>query len=328
MKALVVGYGSIGKRHVKNLLKNFEIKVIVVTKDNSIKKNQNNRLKFYKSLDECISEKPDFAIISNSTNEHVKIALILAKAGINIFLEKPLSNSMHGIKQLSKITKKNKLITLMGCNLRFNPCIKKIKELIVKKSIGKILSVQVENGSFLPDWHPNEDYSKSYVAKQELGGGVILTCIHELDYLYWFFGNIKEVFSVAGKYSNLKIETEDLASMIIKFKNNIIAEVHLDFLQPPHFRSCKIKGEKGTIEWNSDSNAVRIFDIKKKKWNTILKMKNYNKNIEYNEEIIHFVKSVNDRKITINDLQQGIDVLKIALAAIRSSKTKKITRVR
>lgn len=92
----------------------------------------------------------------------------------------------------------------MGCNLRFHDCIKKMKSLLEKETIGKIISVKVECGAYLPDWHPYEDYSKGYAARDDLGGGVVLTCIHELDYLYWFFGEIKEVFSITGKFSNLK----------------------------------------------------------------------------------------------------------------------------
>ena len=87
----------------------------------------------------------------------------------------------------------------MGNQFRFHPCIKKIHQLVKQKKIGKIISVQVENGSYLPDWHPYEDHAISYASKKKLGGGVVLTQIHDIDYLYWIFGNPKSVFSVTGK---------------------------------------------------------------------------------------------------------------------------------
>ena len=125
----------------------------------------------------------------------------------------------------------------MGCNLRFYPPFKKIKQLIDKKIVGKPISIQVETGSYLPDWHPYENYRKSYAAKKELGGGILLTAIHEIDYLYWIFGEIKEVSSITGKFSNLKINSDDLSVSLIKFKNNLIGEMHLVFLKSQFFRS-------------------------------------------------------------------------------------------
>ena len=141
---------------------------------------------------------------------------------MDLFIEKPLSNSKSGIKTLDKIVKQKKLITLMGNQFRFHPCIKKIHQLVKQKKIGKIISVQVENGSYLPDWHPYEDHAISYASQKKLGGGVVLTQIHDIDYLYWIFGNPKSVFSVTGKFSKLDISVEDYSSSLIQFRNNII----------------------------------------------------------------------------------------------------------
>ncbi len=90
-----------------------------------------------------------------------------------------------------------------------------MKEIISSRKLGRIISVRVENGSFLPDWHPSENYKKSYAARDDLGGGVVLTCIHEIDYLYWFFGNVHEVYSITGKFSNLNIQAEDLSAILL-----------------------------------------------------------------------------------------------------------------
>ena len=323
MKILIVGLGSIGKRHLTNILSTTNAEIIVYTKrpdlHSSIKKN----VKIFNNLESCISENPEVAFITNETAYHIPIAKKLAKLGLDLFIEKPLSNTMKDVKELLQITKRKKLVTLMGCNLRFNRSIEKIKSLIEDRKIGKILSVKAECGTYLPDWHPNENYTKGYAARDDLGGGVVLTCMHELDYLYWFFGEIKEVFSLTGKFSNLKISTSDLSAIIMKFKNNIIAEVHLDYFQKPEVRSCKIIGTKGTIYWDSIDNEVKIYDFKKSKWVSELKIKKYNKNETYVKELKHFIQCINKNEKSINDVSQGEYVLRLALGITKSSKLKK-----
>ena len=323
IKTLVIGYGSIGKRHVKNLLTLSNIQVIVYTKRKDLEK-ENKKIIFYNNLQKCLKEKPTIGIVANETSDHIKIATILAQNGIDIFLEKPLSDSIKGVNNLLKIVEKKNLITQMGCNFRFYPPIMKIKKYIEENRIGRIISVQVENGSYLPDWHPNEDYSKGYAAKQKLGGGVVLSQIHEIDYLYWFFGKIDHVSSISGKYSDLKLDVEDISVSILKFKNKIIGELHIDFLQRPQFKRCKIRGTKGSIEWNSDENNVKKFNIKNQQWEIIPIKNNYKLsskekiNSMYVEEIKHFIKCVKSRTETINPLIQGIETLKIALRIKKS----------
>ena len=327
MKILIVGLGSIGMRHLKNILSTTKNEIIVYTKrtklDAEIKKN----VKIFNNLESCISEKPDIAFITNETAYHLPITKKLAELGLNLFIEKPLSNTLKDVKKLVEISKRKKLVTFMGCNLRFNRSIQKIKSLIEEEKVGKIISVKVECGTYLPDWHPNEDYRKGYAARDELGGGVVLTCIHEIDYLYWFFGEIKEVFSVTGNFSNLKINASDLSAIIMKFKNNIIAEVHLDYFQKPDIRTCKIIGTEGSIEWNSISNEVKIYDINKSKWIKQLKIKKYDKNEAYLKEIKYFFKCIRSNRKTMNDISNGEYVLKVALGIIKSSKLKKMIKI-
>ena len=182
------------------------------------------------------------------------------------------------------------------------------------------------NGSYLPDWHPNEDYEKGYASRKELGGGVILTCIHEIDYLYWLFGDVKEVYSMSGKFSDLKINSEDLSAIILKFKNNIIAEIHLDYFQRPSSRTCKIIGTKGTIFCDFSSNSVKYYDIKKKKWFNMIRLAKYDFNSMYVEQTKHFLDCIKNRKKTINDVHQGLKILKIAMAILKSSEKGKPVR--
>lgn len=324
MKILVIGYGSIGKRHVDNLLKMNNTEILVVTNQNY---KSTKFCKFFKNIHDALNEKPHAAIIANNTNEHMKTAVKLAKEKIDIFIEKPLSHSIIGMNELLTHTRKHNLVTMIGCNLRFHENIICIKNLIEKKSIGRIISVQAESGSYLPNWHPYENYRKSYASNSKLGGGVILTCIHEIDYLYWFFGSVKNIIARSGQFGNLKISAEDLSTSIIEFKNGVIGEIHLDYLQQSDIRRCKIIGTDGIIQWDSTSNSVQLFSARTKKWKQIYKIQNYDRNLMYEKEISHFIKCVNNRKQTINPLKEGFETLKIALAIKKSSKLRRLVKI-
>ena len=252
----------------------FNSEIIICSKRNDLNLSRKKNVKIFKSLDKCLSEKPDIGFITNETVYHIPTSIKLAKVGLDLFIEKPLSDSMKNIPTLNKIVKQKKLVIQMGYNLRFHKCINKICQLVKEKKIGRIISVQAENGSYLPDWHPYEDYRKGYAGKKKLGGGIILTQIHDVDYLYWIFGNPKSVFSITGKFSNLDISVEDYSASIIQFKNKITAELHLDFFQGPEYRRCKIKGTNGIIFWNSVNNEVKLYNNRKKRWETNLKLKN------------------------------------------------------
>ena len=148
-KVLVAGYGSVGRRHVDNFLELKDIQLIVYTKRNDLQLLKKKGVKVSNSLAECLKENPDIGVITNETSLHIPIAIKLAKEGLDLFLEKPLSNSLKDVEKLHAIVKKKKLITQMGCNLRFHSCIKKIKSLIEQQKIGKIISVQVQGSSYL-----------------------------------------------------------------------------------------------------------------------------------------------------------------------------------
>ena len=338
---LVIGYGSIGRRHVFNILKNTNFKIIVISKRNKIIKNDfkqipqnilDNRLEISDSLEKSFLQNPKIAFISNETSKHISVGIKLAKKGIDIFIEKPLSNSLNDIKEFEKIIINKKLISMVGCNFRFFPPFKEIKKLVDKKIMGQIYSIQLENNSYLPDWHPYENYEKGYAANKNLGGGVTLTQIHELDYLCWIFGLPIEVTTIMDKISTLKIDVDDISESIIKFANSSIAKIHLDFIQRPFYKSCKIIGSKGIISWNSDENKIKLFDSKKQKWNEHKILNNYklsSKKINqmYVDELLYFLNCVKKRNQPMNNLSEARTILNVALSMKKSSNLKKTIQI-
>ena len=338
---LVIGYGSIGKRHVSNLLHFTNSKIIILSKRKIILNNDfpsisknilSSRLEILNSLENCLLKNPQIAFITNETSNHISTAIKLAKHGLDLFIEKPLSDSQIGLNTLSKIIQDKKLISMIGCNFRFYPPFKKIKHLLNAKKIGKIYSIQLENGSYLPDWHPYEDYKQSYAAKKNLGGGVTLTQIHELDYLCWFFGLPNEITTIMNHVSNLKLDVDDISESILKFPDSSIAQIHLDFIQRPFFKSCKIKGSKGIISWNSDENKIKLYNSTKNKWNIIDVSNNYkisskNVNQMYVDEILYFIKCVKKRNSPMNNIFEAKKILNVALSMHKSSKTGKTIKI-
>jgi predicted dehydrogenase len=338
---LVIGYGSIGRRHVFNILKNTNFKIIIISKRNKIIKNDfkqisqnilDNRLEISNSLEKSFLQNPKIAFISNETSKHISVGIKLAKKGIDIFIEKPLSNSLHDIKEFEKIIINKKLISMVGCNFRFFPPFKEIRKLVDKKIMGQIYSIQLENNSYLPDWHPYENYEKGYAANKNLGGGVTLTQIHELDYLCWVFGLPIEVTTIVDKISSLKIDVDDISESILKFANSSIAKIHLDFIQRPFYKSCKIIGSKGIISWNSDENEIKLFDSKKQKWNKHKILNNYKLSNEkinqmYVDELLYFLNCVKKRNQPMNNLSEARTILNVALSMKKSSNFKKTIQI-
>ena len=325
-KILIVGFGSIGKRHLRNILSIKDIDIIICSKRNDLKKIKRENINIVKSIDEALNYKPTIGFVTNETSNHIQTSVRLVKNGLDVFIEKPISGTLVGINTLKKIARKKGIVSMVGCDHRFHPCLQKIKNMIDQEQLGRIFSVQVESSSLLSDWHPYEDYSKGYAARKDLGGGVATTMIHELDFLRWFFGDVKEIFSITKNISNLKITADDFSSMSMIFENGVVGELHLDYFARPEFKSCKIRTEKGTIYWNSDFNEVRIFYNSSRKWKTIFKAKNFERNHMFVKELEYFLKCVKNREKTFNDIIQGEKTLQVVLNAKRSSQVKKMLR--
>jgi predicted dehydrogenase len=325
MHFLVVGCGSIGQRHIRNIKAlGYRVSAYEIDRIKRDCVREKYGIQVFSSLDEALREKYSAALICTPTRMHVSIAIKIAKQRIHLFIEKPLSDSHASLEALSEIVKKNKLVALVACNTRFFPSFKLAKKLLEEKRIGKILSVRVQCGFYLPYWHPYEDYRTSYSANRKLGGGVILDDIHEIDSLYWFFGKVKEVFCLADKISNLEINTEDIAEITLRFKSGVVAQVHLDYLQRTYRRSYEFIGEKGIIVWDYRKQTVELFT--KEANRKVVYEENINTDREkmFVDEIRHFVNCINGKEKSINGLDSAREILKIALICQKSAKKKGI----
>jgi len=328
LKFLVIGCGSIGERHIRNLLSlsASEVSVFDIDARRLAAIADKYKIKTYNDLSQAFSQAPDALVICVPPSLHMQLAFKGIEHNAHIFVEKPISHTIDGVDKLNKAAKKKNLVVYVGYNMRFHPGLRQVKQLLDEGKIGKVLSADVEAGQYLPDWHPGEDYRRGYTARRELGGGIILDGSHELDYIRWLIGGeVKEVSCFAGKISRLEVDTEDTAEILLKFDNNVITRVHLDFVQRGYSRSCKLIGEEGTITWSYPDKKVRLFTAANNKWQEIDTP--FEPNAMYIEEMKQFIQCVKGEEKPVVDGDVGQRVLEIALAAKKSAATGRVIKL-
>lgn len=316
IKFLIIGCGSIGKRHISNLIKigytNIEIFDSDISRMEDIKKNFT--IKTSNNVFESIKYN-DIILICTPNKLHREYILAAAQNNKNIFVEKPILDNLENIESINNIIEKNNIKLQVGYNLIYHPLILKIKEILDNKELGDIYGARLEYGSYLPNWRPNTEYWTSYSANRSMGGGILLDAIHEINYSVYLFGKMKKVFCFANKNSNLHINTEDNAELLLKSIKDYTINIHLDYLQRKPNRIIKIICDKGNIETDINKNILRIIkedDIKEYEIE-------YDYNETYIEEITSFIRSiVYDKKIVMG-IEEGIYDVKLILASKESS---------
>ena len=262
-KVLIIGFGSIGKRHAA-ILKFFKIvsDVYILSRRNTKIFKNINKLSQIKEID------PDYIIICSRTSDHFKHLKYIEKNFSKkiILIEKPLFNKFHKFSIL-----KNKVF--VGYNLRQHPVLRFIKNFIINK---KIFSVNIVCNSYLPNWRENINYKNSYSSHRRLGGGVLLDLSHEIDYIQWIFKKIKKLdFVKIKKLSNLKINVEDHVLITGKTRlSNFLLDLNYYSLYPR--RQVVVDGHNFSIKGDLISNFVEIYlKNKNKKIISFKNVKNY-----------------------------------------------------
>lgn len=276
------------------------------------------------SLDRAISYKPDAVIISNPTSLHLEVAIPAALAGCHLLLEKPISHSMEKVDELCKAVEIGGGKVLVGYQYRFHPGLKKVKELLINGAIGRPLSVRAHWGEYLPGWHPWEDYHLGYSARTDLGGGVILTLSHLLDYLRWLVGEVDALWAFAGKLGDLDISVEDTAEIGLRFSNDAIGSVHLSYNQKPTTHNLEFIGTAGTIRWDNSKGVVSTYNSAGEEWMDYPLPSGFVRNDLFLAEMRHFISVVGEKEEPICSLADGVQALELALAAKRSAEQDKL----
>lgn len=265
--------------------------------------------------------RPDGVVVSNPTALHMEVAIPAAEAGCHLLLEKPIADTVDRVGDLRQALKTGGGSALTGYQFRFHPGLRFAKDLIEGGAIGRPLSAHAHWGEYLPGWHPWEDYRQSYSARKDLGGGVVLTLSHPLDYLGWFFGEAEDVLATTSTQSDLDLDVEDAAEILLRFQSGLIASVHLDYYRRPPRHDLEIAGTQGTITWDNEDGAVRWWTAQEEGWHEHLPPADFERNAMFLEEGRHFVAVMKGEASPSCTLEDGVRALEIALAAQASAKS-------
>ena len=329
LRIVIVSLGSIGQRHLTNIramLPKAEIGVwrrlgepprvhTIPCKADHL----------FHTLDEVLAFAPDAAIIASPANTHLETALALAGAGIHILVEKPLSTTVKGVEQLIQLCNNRGLILMVGYNLRFMPSLRRVRTMVQEGAIGRVFAVKAEVGQYLPLWRPLADYRHGVSGQAELGGGALLELSHDIDYILWTLGIPDRITAFGGKFSDLEIDVEDLAEIVMEYDSPArMINIHLDMLQHSPRRCCRFIGSEGVLVWDGIEDKIDLFHVSDKQWRSIDCLKMIEKNQMYVDQLHHFLDCINARENPICDGSDGIAVLQVVDAArcsIKSMKT-------
>jgi len=227
---LIIGGGSIGKRHIVNLRSAGYKNIFCLRRVYDKTFDEQLQIQSVLSVEDLNDVKIDAVFICTPTSLHVKGIEIAIERKAAIFMEKPLIHNTQGLEKAKHLLQNYHKPFFIGFMLRYHPHVKKIKEIIDSNIMGKAYSARFECGSYLPLWHPWEDHRISYASKAELGGGVINTITHELDLTQYFFGEPQTVIASSKNLQKLDIEVEEIAEIIFEYNDKIVT-LHLDYLQ-------------------------------------------------------------------------------------------------
>lgn len=329
LKILVIGCGSIGERHIKNLQSLGVAEICACEQDRQRLKHIRDeyKIKVFQNYEEAFTnEAIDAVLVCTPTSGHIIPALAAVQQGCHVLVEKPLSHTLEGVDDLIEEASRKNLVLMTGFNWRFHPNLQQINRLLDREEIGRPISARAHFGSYFlyrVPYHAGRDYKQDYAARK-VGGGVILdAATHQIDYMSWFLGKVNEVFCYSERMSSLELEAEDIAEILLKFETGAIASLHVDFIQQPYEIKCEIIGEKGTIAWDFRANTVRLSCETDNKWQTFPE-NDFDHNQTYVREIIHFIQCIRgEEQPPVNGIR-GKKILEIALAAKESAQTGKV----
>jgi predicted dehydrogenase len=328
MRFLIAGFGSIGRRHLRNLRALGEEDILLYrTHHSTLPEDEIAGLPVETDLEAALARHPQAVIIANPTAAHLDVAIPAAKAGCPLLIEKPVSHSLNRIDELEAALQSSGAQALVGFQFRFHPGLQKAKQLLQDGAIGRSISARAHWGEYLPDWHPWEDYRQSYSARADLGGGVVLTLSHPIDYLRWLMGEVDSVFAQTARLGELEIGVEDTAEISFHFAGGGLASLHLDYLQKPPSHHLEIVGTHGTLRWDNATGEVRCYHSQKKVWESFPAPRGFERNDLFLAELRNFIQMARGEAEPVCSLQDGVRTLELALAAHRSANEGRLVQV-
>jgi predicted dehydrogenase len=323
VRILIAGLGAIGQRHARNLraicgdgldLLAYRRRRLAHVITESLQRDDTRDVeaglgvRSFDDLDLALAERPDAVFVCGPTSRHLEVAQRAGDAGCHLFIEKPVSHTLDGLARLSATVADRGLVALVGCQWRFHPRVRMLHAEIDQGGLGAISHASIDYAEYLPDWHPYEDYRTSYAARADLGGGVVLTQIHDYDLAWWLFGAPARVTASGGHLSDLEIDVEDTVDARLD-GGRADVRVRQTFASRERRRSISVTGDRKTMDVD------------------LLNVPGYERNQMFLDEARHFVACVRGEERPSIPLADGIDVLRVALAVKTSMRTGRTVEV-
>lgn len=267
MRFFIVGLGSMGKRRIRNLFAHGEKNIVGfdIRPDRNKEAEEKYGIKTVAALADISPDDFDALIISTSPDAHGGYIRYALKHAKHFFVEHPISDD--GYKEI--LADKNKTVKAPSCTFLFNPAIKLMKKILDEGKIGKVLAFQYHMGQYLPDWHPYEDYRDVYFSEKETGACREMFCF-ELIWLNSLIGSeVKEVHGTIGKLSDLDMDADDTITAAVTYENSVRGTLLIDVIARKPYRTLRILGSEGVLEWERFEYSIKVFDAGSKKTETI-----------------------------------------------------------
>ncbi len=315
MRLALLGYGSIGRRHARNLaaLGRNAITVFDPAPTARAAAQDAPGVEVAATLERVWDRDPEAVLVASPPDRHIVLALEAARRGCHVFIEKPLAPTLAGVEELCREIARRRLVSMVACNMRFHPGPVRVKALLDEGAIGRALAARVHTGSYLPDWRPGTDYRASYSASAAAGGGAVLDCIHEIDLALWYFGPATLLAAAVAPADSIGLEVEGLAEILLRHEAGTLTSVHLNFVQRDYRRGCEVIGSEGSLSWDFGRGAVERIAPDGRQ--TYLQPPDWELDAMYRDELAHFLRCVEDRSATVNPVASSLPALEIALAA-------------
>ncbi len=325
MKFLISGLGSIGRRHFRNLLTLGERDILLHrTHRATLPDDDLTGFPVETDLAAALAHRPDALIVANPTAVHLAVAIPAAQAGCHILIEKPISNSLDGVNQLAAALQHGGGQCLVGFQFRYHPGLRQVKAWLDAALIGRPLSARAHWGEYLPGWHPWEDYTQGYAARPDLGGGVVLTLSHPLDYLCWLLGKVDSLWAFTSN-QGLGMPVEDTAEIGLRFTSGCLGSLHLDYNQRPPSHTLEITGTQGRILWDNGDGVARLYQAEgTQDWQIATPPQGFERNWLFMDELRHFLAVMRGEENPLCTLQDGAQALQLSLGVLESAETRKI----
>ena len=258
---LIVGSGSVGKRHARNFS---SLGCRISCMDPRADRNaelaaETPIVSAFTSYEEALANgKFDGVAICSPPHVHVDQTKACLKIKLPVLLEKPVCPSLADARSLAEAVKRENVPVLLGYSWRWWPPLVRVRALLEERAIGPMRHVRFVMSAHLADWHPWERYQDFFMAQKELGGGALLDESHWIDLACWMFGEPETVSARIEKLSNLEIETDDNVDILLKYPNGLRVSLHLDLYGRPHEKSITFVGETGSIRWSAEPNQVAV----------------------------------------------------------------------